>query len=127
MKIKYSEYNRLKKSSTEYYSFIDKLKNDVFSRVLYSYTENYQFLTGLWVAYTTDDYGERIILAYMFINKNNNIEYINTWLRGQNIARKMIKYIEEKKGKLTPVNICDTAKIYWEKMRKIDEDETQKK
>jgi len=126
MKIKYSEYNRLKQSSTEYYSFIDKLKNDELQRCLYQYTGNYHHLKGLWVAYT-DDYGERIILAYMFINKNNDIEFINTWLRGQNIARKMIKYVEEKKGKLTPINICDTAKIYWENMRKIDEDEAQKK
>lgn len=122
MDIKIVEYNRIKNyKKYDIKSFFDKLDESDFSGYIYSWTGGYRYLTNLFLAIDKNDN----IVGYMFLDRfkksdnNVKIKLIDTFIRNNNIALKMILLFENKTKKtLYPEKIIDEAKEYWKKLNK---------
>ena len=124
MNIKLIEYNRMwNRTKYDTDSFFNKLDCSEFSDYINRWTEEHRYLTNLFLAIDDNDN----IVGYMFLGRykktdiNVKIKVIDTFIRNNNIALKMMTLFENKKNKiLLPELIVDDAKEYWKKINKSE-------
>lgn len=124
MNIKLIEYNRIKNyQKYNPKSFFNKLECSDYSDYIERWTDEYRYLTNLFLAIDDDNN----IVGYMFLGRHKKkdkyvkIKLIDTFIRNNNIALKMMTLFENKNNKiLLPEEIVDDAKGYWKKINKPD-------
>ena len=118
------EYNRI--TSYQKYnlkSFFNKLECSDYSDYIERWTDEYRYLTNLFLAIDDDNN----IVGYMFLckykkkDKYVKIKLIDTFIGKNNIALKMMSLFENKNNKiLLPEEIADDAVEYWKKINKSE-------
>ena len=112
-KLKFGYYNRIKLNKELNDNFLDFIENQS-SLNYFGITEGFREFKNCYVA--IDEKINRII-GIMFVSKKfQEIYMIESIIKGQNIAMKMINEFDKKyKTKINPYNIVKEAEEFWKK------------